>query len=302
MLGLLPAHKVLSLGVINGRNIWKTDLNAVLDWVEPLVKRLWIAPSCSLLHVPMDLSSEQKLDAEIKSWLAYALQKLDELRVLGKASPWPAHCRGRAGRQRCSSGCTPHIASRPQPRGASCGQADQRQSSYEARTPKQARLLKLPAFPITTIDSFPQTAEIRQARSEFKAGHLDFARYQGAMHAEIERCVQEQEALGLDVLVHGEAEHEARSASVLIAFTRTKTKRPPARVTYLVDFSEEIWRREPESNWSNRICNPGHNRFAIAPLSQKPGAGKRVRTVDLYLGKVSLYQLSYSRIQKALAS
>ena len=67
MLGLLPAHKVLSLGVINGRNIWKTDLNAVLDWVKPLVKRLWIAPSCSLLHVPMDLSSEQKLDAEIKS-------------------------------------------------------------------------------------------------------------------------------------------------------------------------------------------------------------------------------------------
>jgi hypothetical protein len=78
LLGLLPAHKVLSLGVINGRNIWKTDLNAVLDWVEPLAERLgerlWIAPSCSLLHVPVDLNSEQKLDADIKSWLAYALQ------------------------------------------------------------------------------------------------------------------------------------------------------------------------------------------------------------------------------------
>ena len=86
---MLPAHKVLSLGVINGRNIWKTDLNALLDWLEPLHarlgERLWIAPSCSLLHVPVDLAQEGKLDAELKSWLAYALQKLDELRVLAHA-------------------------------------------------------------------------------------------------------------------------------------------------------------------------------------------------------------------------
>ena len=89
LLNLLPSHKVLSLGVINGRNIWKTDLGATLDWLEPLAERLgdrlWIAPSCSLLHVPVDLASEQKLDAEIKSWLAYALQKLGELKVLAKA-------------------------------------------------------------------------------------------------------------------------------------------------------------------------------------------------------------------------
>ena len=89
LIDLLASDKVLSLGVINGRNIWKTDLNAVLDWIEPLAKRLgdrlWVAPSCSLLHVPVDLNSEQKLDAEIKSWLAYAQQKLDELRLLGKA-------------------------------------------------------------------------------------------------------------------------------------------------------------------------------------------------------------------------
>lgn len=91
--------------------------------------------------------------------------------------------------------------------------------------PKQARLLKLPAFPITTIDSFPQTAGIRQARSEFKAGHLDFARYQGAMRAEIERCVQEQEALGLGMLVHGEAEYGARSASVFNCFYAHKNKK-----------------------------------------------------------------------------
>ena len=80
---------MLSVGAINGRNIWKTDLNATLDWLEPLAKqlgdRLWLAPSCSLLHVPVDLASEEKLDAEIRSWLAFALQKLDELKVLATA-------------------------------------------------------------------------------------------------------------------------------------------------------------------------------------------------------------------------
>ncbi|CUB00249.1 5-methyltetrahydropteroyltriglutamate--homocysteine S-methyltransferase [Comamonas thiooxydans] len=216
LLGLLPAHKVLSLGVINGRNIWKTDLAAVLDWVEPLAERLgdrlWIAPSCSLLHVPVDLNSEQKLDADIKSWLAYALQKLDELRVLGKALRHGRDCvkaeladnaSALAARRTSPRVHNPVVQAAVKQISAGLGQ---RQSSYEARAPKQARLLKLPVFPTTTIGSFPQTAEIRQARSEFKAGHLDFARYQGAMRAEIERCVQEQEALGLDVLVHGEAE------------------------------------------------------------------------------------------------
>ncbi len=216
LLGLLPAHKVLSLGVINGRNIWKTDLAAVLDWVEPLAERLgdrlWIAPSCSLLHVPVDLNSEQKLDADIKSWLAYALQKLDELRVLGKALRHGRDCvkaeladnaSALAARRTSPRVHNPVVQAAVKQISAGLGQ---RQSRYEARAPKQARLLKLPAFPTTTIGSFPQTAEIRQARSEFKAGHLDFARYQGAMRAEIECCVQEQEALGLDVLVHGEAE------------------------------------------------------------------------------------------------
>lgn len=216
LLGLLPAHKVLSLGVISGRNIWKTDLNAVLDWMEPLAERLgerlWIAPSCSLLHVPVDLNSEQRLDAEIKSWLAYAQQKLDELRVLGKALRYGRDCvkaeladnaAALAARRTSPRVHNPAVQAAVKQINAGLGQ---RRSSYEARAPKQARLLELPAFPTTTIGSFPQTTEIRQARSEFKAGRLDFARYQSAMRAEIERCVQEQEALGLDVLVHGEAE------------------------------------------------------------------------------------------------
>src|SRR5699024_9695550 len=86
---ILGAEKVLSVGIINGRNVWKADLTAALDWLEPIAKKLgdklWIAPSCSLLHVPVDLESEDNLDPEVKSWLAFALQKLEELQVLGKA-------------------------------------------------------------------------------------------------------------------------------------------------------------------------------------------------------------------------
>jgi len=216
LIDLLASDKVLSLGVINGRNIWKTDLNAVLDWIEPLAKRLgdrlWVAPSCSLLHVPVDLNSEQKLDAEIKSWLAYAQQKLDELRLLGKAL--------REGRDSVKAELAANQAAlssrRASPRvnnpavQAAVANIDvklgQRDSAYPQRASKQAALLKLPAYPTTTIGSFPQTAEIRHARSEFKAGRLDNAGYKTAMQAEIERSVREQETLGLDVLVHGEAE------------------------------------------------------------------------------------------------
>jgi len=216
LLNLLPSHKVLSLGVINGRNIWKTDLNAVLDWLEPLAERLgerlWIAPSCSLLHVPVDLDSEQKLDAEIKSWLSFALQKLEELQVLAQAL--------RGGRdsvrQALDDNRAALAARRASPRvhnpavqlaidGIEAG-LGARKNGYTQRAADQAALLKLPAYPTTTIGSFPQTAEIRHARSEFKAGKLDDASYKAAMREEIARSVREQEALGLDVLVHGEAE------------------------------------------------------------------------------------------------
>ena len=216
LLNLLPSHKVLSLGVINGRNIWKTDLNATLDWLEPLAarlgERLWIAPSCSLLHVPVDLRSEPQLDAEVASWLAFALQKLDELQVLAAALK-----HGRAAVQvQLDANQSAIDARRRSPRvhnpavkaavAAISTELGQRLSPYTQRAPKQAALLKLPAFPTTTIGSFPQTAEIRQARSAYKAGRLDEAGYQAAMRAEIARSVREQEALDLDVLVHGEAE------------------------------------------------------------------------------------------------
>ncbi len=216
LLGLLPAHKVLSLGVINGRNIWKTDLNAALDWLEPIAgrlgDRLWIAPSCSLLHVPVDLDSEQNLDGEIKSWLAFAKQKLEELCVLATALN-----HGRdvvaaeldTNRAACDARRNSPRVNDPAVKGALAGitpQLGQRQNPYAVRAARQAAQLKLPKFPTTTIGSFPQTAEIRQARRRFKAGEIDEAAYRAAMHAEIAHSVREQEALGLDVLVHGEAE------------------------------------------------------------------------------------------------
>ncbi|MEW5904106.1 MAG: 5-methyltetrahydropteroyltriglutamate--homocysteine S-methyltransferase [Pseudomonadota bacterium] len=216
LLNLLPSHRVLSLGVINGRNIWKTDLSATLDWLEPLAERLgdrlWIAPSCSLLHVPVDLASEQKLDAEIKSWLAYALQKLDELKVLatalnqGRAAVAAELAANRAAIT--ARRTSPHVTN-PAVKAALASinpALGQRKSPYSVRARKQAVLLNLPAYPTTTIGSFPQTAEIRLARSQFKSGELDEASYKTAMQAEIAHSVREQEALGLDVLVHGEAE------------------------------------------------------------------------------------------------
>ncbi|MBB2925823.1 5-methyltetrahydropteroyltriglutamate--homocysteine S-methyltransferase [Paraburkholderia silvatlantica] len=212
----LPGECVLSVGAVNGRNIWKTDLNATLDWLEPLAKqlgeRLWIAPSCSLLHVPVDLDSEVKLDAEIRSWLAFGLQKLDEVKVLATAL--------NAGRDQVAAVLAANAAAvqarRESPRvnnpavKAAIARIDaqlgNRQHAYAERAAKQATRLKLPAFPTTTIGSFPQTAQIRQARSQFRSGALDDAGYRAAMRAEIERIVREQEQLGLDVLVHGEAE------------------------------------------------------------------------------------------------
>ncbi|HEY0841725.1 5-methyltetrahydropteroyltriglutamate--homocysteine S-methyltransferase [Methylotenera sp.] len=216
LIGMLPSHKVLSIGVVNGRNIWKADLTATLDWLEPLAERLgerlWLAPSCSLLHVPVDLDSEQKLDAEIQSWLAFAKQKLEEVYILsialnrGREAVKEQLATNHAAVEARRHSQLVHNPAVREALGKLTPQLGQRQSVYAQRAAKQAALLNLPKYPTTTIGSFPQTAEIRQARSQFKAQELNHADYQLAMKAEIERSVREQEALGLDVLVHGEAE------------------------------------------------------------------------------------------------
>lgn len=216
LIAALPIDTVVSIGVINGRNIWKTDLNAVLEWLIPLhntlADRLWIAPSCSLLHVPVDLDSEKNLDTEIKSWLSFAKQKLDELHLLSRAlnegvavvqNELAANRTAIDSRRQSPRVNNPVVKAAIANIDATLGQ---RKNTYAVRAKKQAALLNLPKFPTTTIGSFPQTTEIRIARSEFKAGRLDLSSYKAAMQAEIARCVEEQEKLELDVLVHGEAE------------------------------------------------------------------------------------------------
>ena len=212
----LPDYKVLSLGVIDGRNVWKSDLNALLDELEPLHERLgerlWLAPSCSLLHVPVDLARETELDAEVRDWLAFATQKLDELDILGQALN-----RGRGAVAEALAANAESLARRrasarvvnPAVREAVAGitpAMGERNSPYAERAALQAERFRLPPYPTTTIGSFPQTGEIRQARRRHRAGELDEAAYQAEMRRQIERVIREQEALGLDVLVHGEPE------------------------------------------------------------------------------------------------
>ncbi|MEE3168829.1 MAG: 5-methyltetrahydropteroyltriglutamate--homocysteine S-methyltransferase [Pseudomonadota bacterium] len=212
----LPPHKQLSLGVINGRNIWRTNLEHTLDWLEPIHEklgdRLWLAPSCSLLHVPVDLAGEQKLDPEIRNWLAFAVQKLEELATLATAlnqgraavsEALKASASAALSRKTSSRVCNPDVRSRTESITRSLGQ---RQSPYTQRIVAQQKRLGLPRFPTTTIGSFPQTWDIRQTRLQFRRGELSEADYTARIREEIRRCVTEQEALGLDVLVHGEAE------------------------------------------------------------------------------------------------
>ncbi|RLJ40165.1 5-methyltetrahydropteroyltriglutamate--homocysteine S-methyltransferase [Acidovorax sp. 106] len=212
----LPSHKVLSVGIVDGRNIWRTDLDAALQKLRPVADKhqgeLWLAPSCSLLHVPFSLQAETQLDAEVKSWLAFAVEKLGELRVLSTALS-----QGEAAvDDELHAARTALAARRASPRvhratvaariAATAPGADQRASAFPARQKAQRARLKLPLLPTTTIGSFPQTAEIRAARAAFKRGALGAAHYQQKMQAEIALAVRKQEALGIDVLVHGEAE------------------------------------------------------------------------------------------------
>lgn len=212
----LPTHKILSLGVINGRNIWKTDLAQTLDWLEPLHTRLndrlWLAPSCSLLHVPLDLAEEHQLDAEVADWMAFAIQKVAELTLLaaalnqGRQQVADALCANTlaiANRKASRTVHHPEVKQRCQQMTA---KLSQRQSNYSKRAKTQQRLLGLPDFPTTTIGSFPQTAEIRQARKQFRSGQLTQADYHRKMQSHIQFAIAQQESLGLDVLVHGEAE------------------------------------------------------------------------------------------------
>ncbi len=213
----LPAHKVLSVGIIDGRNVWKTHLDTALATLRPLLEkrgRLWLAPSCSLLHVPVSLADEAALDADVRSWLAFGVEKLDELATLKAALDRVADVNvadvaarladNRAAIASRAASARVHndaVATRLQH-----DIVDQRSAPFAVRQLAQQQRFALPAFPTTTIGSFPQTAAIRTARASWRNGSIDAASYALAMRAEIALAVAKQEALGLDVLVHGEAE------------------------------------------------------------------------------------------------
>ncbi|BEO40283.1 5-methyltetrahydropteroyltriglutamate--homocysteine methyltransferase [Serratia marcescens] len=210
----LPQEWLLSLGVINGRNVWRADLSRWFERLQPLVGRrqLWIGTSCSLLHSPIDLSVESRLDEEVKSWFAFALQKCTELALLTAALNAPDAAKQaeldaysapiRARRQSSRV----HNAQVERRLAAITAQDSERHSAYAERARAQRERFNLPAWPTTTIGSFPQTTEIRGLRLDFKQGRLDGSNYRTSIGEHIKQAIVEQERLGLDVLVHGEAE------------------------------------------------------------------------------------------------
>ncbi|CAI8949472.1 5-methyltetrahydropteroyltriglutamate--homocysteine S-methyltransferase [Pseudomonas sp. IT-P176] len=217
VLDRLPTYKILSVGLVNGRNVWRCELEPVLAQLQVAQERfgdnLWVSSSCSLLHSPVDLEREDQLDPELKSWLAFAVQKCGEIAVLRDAlndpqSPKVQAALAQSRAIQASRVQSPRIhKAQVQARVDAIRDSDsQRQSGFAQRIEQQRARLQLPVFPTTTIGSFPQTGAIRLARQAFKQGKLSANDYTDAMHSEIRHAVQIQERLGLDVLVHGEAE------------------------------------------------------------------------------------------------
>jgi 5-methyltetrahydropteroyltriglutamate--homocysteine methyltransferase len=207
--------QTLFAGIVDGRNVWIADLEHSLDLLEGLrdrVGELVVSTSCSLLHTPIDLDAEPGLDDELRSWMAFAKQKVGEVATLARgfgegreaiAAELDANDRALEDRRNSHRTQNPFVRERV----AALGDADaRRESSFDIRRPAQRERLELQLFPTTTIGSYPQTAEIRQARAALREGEIDEAEYERRMKSEIERVIRFQEEVGLDVLVHGEPE------------------------------------------------------------------------------------------------
>lgn len=217
VLAKFPEGKILSLGLVDGRNIWRNNLRASLDLAERAhdklgSNRIWIAPSCSLLHSPIDLSHETKMDGQLKSWMAYARQKLDEIKLIARAlnegeqsiaAELDANAKIAKDRATSPRIHDPAVKSRMATLSADMFN---RKSPFTLRRSAQQTSLGLPLFPTTSIGSFPQTKDIREARAAFKKGTLSLAEYDAAMKKEIETVVKFQDDIGMDVPVHGEPE------------------------------------------------------------------------------------------------
>ncbi len=216
VLAHLDPHCVLSAGVIDGRNVWRADIAALAQRLRPvherLGERLWLAPSCSLQHVPMDLAQESGLDQELRQWLSFAVQKLEELRLLADAldgrldaqaaQVLQAHQAGLEARRSSPRIHRPAVAQAV----ADASALPRGRAPFSERHPRQQARLALPPLPTTTIGSFPQTPALRRQRRAWREGNLSDAAYTQEMQAEITRVIRAQEEIGLDVLVHGEPE------------------------------------------------------------------------------------------------
>lgn len=213
LLPKLSAKMSLSLGVIDGRNIWKNDYQKSLQHIQKALAhigsdRVMIAPSCSLLHTPFDLELETGIDAEIKNWMAFAKQKLNEVEELykiadGDTSLLENNKLAIESRQRSTR---IHHSAVKQRVGALTEKDDRRQSIFSKRQQIQRLKFKLPVFPTTSIGSFPQTDDIRRLRTKLKKGELTPQQYDKAIEKATLEAIRWQEEIGLDVLVHGEFE------------------------------------------------------------------------------------------------
>ncbi|HZY72045.1 MAG TPA: 5-methyltetrahydropteroyltriglutamate--homocysteine S-methyltransferase [Edaphobacter sp.] len=209
----LQPQQTLSLGCIDGRNIWLADLDALHRAIAPVIakigaERLQLAPSCSLLHVPYDTADEDKLDPRVRSWLSFAQQKVEELVLLAKG-PEAAPAAFAENRSRHQDRLAAESSTDKAVRQRLTTLVDkdfQRQSSYRERADVQRQELGLPLLPTTTIGSFPQTQDIRKQRAAHKKGAISDAEYNDFLKQKTEECIRRQEEIGLDVLVHGEFE------------------------------------------------------------------------------------------------
>ena len=213
---ILPPKTILSVGIVDGRKIWKNDLTHSLNTLKEIHKKrkdnLWIGSSCSLLHVPVDLDSEEILNPpELKNWLAFAVQKIQEISTLKKELTSPGSCEKtlKENKKAINERKTSSLIHKKnvKERVESIDQAMfKRKNSYDIRAQKQREKYNLPLFPTTTIGSFPQTNEIRKSRRDFKKGDMSEQEYTTQMKKEINMIVQKQEEYDIDVLVHGEPE------------------------------------------------------------------------------------------------
>lgn len=210
--------QILSLGVVDGRNIWKNDFQKSLSLITKALEKLgtervWVAPSCSLLHSPCDLDFEQKMNPEIKQWLAFAKQKLSEVVTLshlakGENSPelekaLQENVQAQQNRKSSTLIHNPQVKQRVE---AITPKDFERNSEFSVRQKIQKERFNLPLFPTTTIGSFPQTPEVRQLRAKLKKGELTQEEYEAEIEKAILEVIRWQEEIGIDVLVHGEFE------------------------------------------------------------------------------------------------